>query len=113
MITIYHNPRCGKSREGLTLVEASGKPFKIVKYLNDPLSEKELKILLQKLQYKPLQLVRQKEAIWKEKFKGKNLTNDQIIKAMIDHPKLIERPIVTNDNQAVVGRPPENILNIL
>ncbi len=113
MITIYHNPRCGKSREGLQLVEASGTEFEIVKYLNDVPSESELKAILKKLGMQPIELIRTKEAIWKENFKGKEFTDDELVTIMVENPKLIERPIVVNGDKAVVGRPPENIKDIL
>lgn len=113
MITIYHNPRCRKSREGLALLEQSGKVFKVVKYLEDILSEKDLKTLISKLEIKPIDLIRKNEAVWKSDYKGQQLTDEQIIKAMQKHPKLIERPIVVNGNKAVVGRPKELILEII
>lgn len=109
MIRIYHNPRCRKSREGLALLEAKNIQFEVVKYLETPLNKEELTGLLQKLQIKPIQLIRKNEAIWKEKFKGKALSDDEIIKAMVNYPKLIERPIVTNQDKAVVARPAEKI----
>lgn len=113
MIKIYHNPRCRKSREGLEIIEKSGKDFEVVKYLEDIPSKEELKSVLDLLGISPEKLVRKNEAVWKENYRGKALTDDQILDAMIAHPKLIERPIVINDNKAVIGRPPENIKNIL
>lgn len=113
MITIYHNPRCGKSREGLGLVEKSGKEFEIIKYLNDVPNLEELESIIKKLGIKPIDLVRQKEEIWVSQFKAKELSDNQILTAMIENPILIERPIVINGNKAVIGRPPEKILEIL
>ena len=113
MITIYHNNRCSKSRCGLELLEKSGKPFMVKKYLEDVPSEKELKELIIKLGIKPIDLVRKNEAIWKENFKNKDLSDTDLLKAMINNPKLIERPIVINGNKAVIGRPPEKILEII
>lgn len=113
MIKIYHNPRCGKSREGLQILENSGKDFEVVKYLDEIPSKEELQDLLQKLDIEPIALVRQKEKIWIENFKGKNLSNDEIIEAMISNPILIERPIVINGNKAVIGRPPQDIEKIM
>jgi arsenate reductase len=110
---IYHNPRCSKSREGLAILEASKLPFKIIKYLDTPILKEELIEIISKLQIKPIELVRKNETIWKEKYKGKDLTNDEIISAMVLNPKLIERPIVINKNKAVIGRPPEIIKSIL
>lgn len=113
MITIYHNPRCSKSREGLALLEESSKKFEVVRYLENKFSEAELKVLISKLGIEPIDLVRKNEAVWKAEYKGKTLTDKQIIEAMVANPKLIERPIVINKNKAVVGRPPESILNII
>ena len=113
MIRIYHNPRCSKSRQGVQVLENSGKEFQILKYLENVPSEKELKSIINLLDITPIQLVRITEKIWKEEFKGKELTDIEIIKAMIANPKLIERPIVINNKKAVIGRPPENILSII
>ena len=113
MIVIYHNPKCTKSREALEIIKNSGKEFKIRKYLNDPLSEDELKKLLKKLQFSPLQLIRQNESVWKDDFKSLNLSEGELISIMAKHPKLIERPVVENNNRAVVGRPSSNIDLIL
>ncbi|WP_273276556.1 arsenate reductase (glutaredoxin) [Maribacter polysiphoniae] len=113
MIKIYHNPRCSKSRLGLSALEASGAPFKIVKYLEDIPTKKELKELLGYLNLPAGELVRKNEAIWKEQYRGKDLTEDEIITAMVQHPKLIERPIVVKGDKAVIGRPTENILELL
>lgn len=113
MIKIYHNNRCSKSRSGLEIVEQSGKPFEVVKYLENVPSEKELKDIIKLLGIKPIELVRKNEAIWKDNFKGKDLSDAEIIKAMVENPKLIERPIVVNGNKAVLGRPPETILDII
>lgn len=113
MIKIYHNPRCKKSREGLAILEASGKDFKIIKYLDEVPSKDEIKSILEQLGISPIDLVRTQEKIWKESYKGKTLTNSELIKALHEHPKLIERPIVINNNKAVIGRPPENIKEIL
>jgi arsenate reductase len=113
MIKILHNNRCSKSRCGLELLEKSGKPFEIVKYLEDTLSTKELKEIVKLLGVKPIDLVRKNEAIWKTEFKNRTLTDDQIIDAMVENPKLIERPIVINGKKAVIGRPSELILDIL
>ena len=113
MIKIYHNNRCSKSRCGLELLENSGKKFEIVKYLEDIPTVEELTLIIEKLQINPIDLVRKNEAIWKEKFKGKELSDKEIIAAMTQHPKLIERPIVVNGNKAAIGRPLENISSII
>ncbi|WP_179344813.1 arsenate reductase (glutaredoxin) [Winogradskyella ursingii] len=113
MITIFHNPRCSKSREGLALLEESGKEFEVVRYLENTLSVAELKELIKKLGIKPVELVRKNEAIWKSEYKDQDLTDNEILEAMVRHPKLIERPIVVYKNKAVVGRPSEKILEII
>ncbi|UOB17351.1 arsenate reductase (glutaredoxin) [Abyssalbus ytuae] len=113
MIKIYHNPRCRKSREGLEIVEKSGKEFEIVYYLENTPSSSELKKIIELLNIKPEELVRKNEIIWKENYKGKNLSDREIIEALVNNPKLIERPIVINHNKAIIGRPPELIKTIL
>ncbi len=109
MIKIYHNPRCRKSREGLAILESKGVDFEVIKYLDTPLDFDELLSIISKLGISPMALVRKNEAIWKESFKGKELSDSEVIQAMVDNPKLIERPIVVNQDKAVLGRPPENI----
>ena len=113
MIVIYHNPKCSKSREALEIIKNSGKEFKIREYLNDPLSEDELNGLLKKLQFSPIQLVRQNESVWKDNFKSLNLSDRELISIIAKHPKLIERPVVEHDNRAVIGRPASNMDLIL
>ncbi|WP_456462241.1 arsenate reductase (glutaredoxin) [Lutibacter sp.] len=110
---IYHNPRCSKSRQGLAILKESSNPFEVIKYLDKPFAEEELTELIKLLDIKPIELVRKNEAIWKENYKGKMLTDNEIIKAMVNHPKLIERPIVVANGKAVIGRPPEIIKTIL
>lgn len=109
MTTIYHNPRCRKSRETLALLEAHTKDVEIIKYLDSPPSKEILKRLLQLLDINAIDLVRKEEAIWKEQFKGKDYSEDQLITILSQHPKLIERPIVVKGNKAIIGRPPENV----
>ncbi len=113
MIKIYHNPRCSKSRQGVSFLESLKKEFEIIKYLEHIPSEKELTQIINLLGISPFQLVRKNEKIWKENYRGKELSDAEIIKAMIENPKLIERPIVINNNKAVVGRPTESILEII
>lgn len=113
MIKIYHNSRCSKSRKGLCILENSGKEFEIINYLETPPTKKEVAEIVKLLKIKPIDLVRKNEAIWKENFKTKSLTDDQIIEAMVNFPKLIERPIVITNNKAVIGRPPELIENLI
>ena len=104
MIQIYHNSRCGKSRNCLALVKNSEKEFEVINYLLNPPSFEELSNIIQKLKMKPIELVRQKEKIWTENFKGLKMNDDQIIQAMISNPILIERPIVIIENKAIIGR---------
>ena len=113
MIKIYHNPRCSKSREGLCSLQDLNREVEIINYIENPLTFNELKKLIALLKIKPIELVRTKETIWKEQFKDKNLTDDELIEAMIANPKLIERPIVVNGNKAVIARPAEKINEIL
>jgi len=113
MIQIYHNPRCSKSRQGLAILEESKQEFTIIKYLDENLNESELSEIISLLQISPIDLVRKNEKIWKEQYKGKDLKDSEIITAMVENPKLIERPIVVNGKKAVIGRPPEDILTVL
>lgn len=109
MITIYHNPRCGKSRECVAHFESTNENIEIIKYLETPPSKEVIVALLEKLNYTPIELIRVKESIWIEHYKGKSLTDEDLIQAMVNYPILIERPIVVKGNQAVVARPLENI----
>ena len=109
---IYHNPKCSKSRQTLEIVRSKTSEFEIVEYLKKPLTAKKITELLSQLNIKPLALVRTKEIIWRENYKGKELTDIEIINAMFENPKLIERPIVVKNNKAVIGRPPENVLSL-
>lgn len=113
MIRIYHNPRCSKSRQGLALLKDSGQEFEIIKYLEEELTILQLEGIILKLQIEPIELVRKNEAIWKSDYKGKILSNKDLVEAMIANPKLIERPIVVHHNKGVIGRPIENILKII
>lgn len=110
---IYHNPRCSKSRQTLALLQEKGFKPEVIEYLNEVPSKNELKQLIKQLGLNPEQLLRKGEDIYKTEFKGKTLSDDEWIDAMIAHPKLIERPIVVKDNKAVLGRPPENVLELL
>lgn len=113
MITIYHNPRCTKSREGVCLLEEKGLAFETVKYLDETLTKSELIAIIEKLNIKPIELVRTKETVWKENFKDKELSDDEVIAIMLQNPILIERPIIINGDKAVIGRPTEKILEII
>ena len=113
MTTLYHNPRCSKSRQALQLLEKEGETIEIIKYLENAPTHQELKQIIELLGIEPIELVRTQEAIWKENYKGKNLSSAEIIDAMIQNPKLIERPIAIKGTHAVIGRPPSKVLEIL
>ncbi|MEH6680036.1 MAG: arsenate reductase (glutaredoxin) [Sediminicola sp.] len=113
MIKIYHNPRCQKSREALAILEDSQKEFKVIKYLEEVPTKEELREILSCLSISAENLVRKNEPIWKEKYRGRLLSEEDIINAMIAHPNLMERPIVIDGKKAIIGRPPENISQIL
>lgn len=110
---IYHNPRCSKSRETLALLKEANEDIEIIEYLNEIPSKSELKTILTQLGIKPEQLLRKAEPVFKEHFKGKTLTDEEWINAMVTYPKLIERPIVIKDGKAALGRPPSQVLDIL
>ncbi|MDX8385647.1 MAG: arsenate reductase (glutaredoxin) [Gallionella sp.] len=112
-VVIYHNPRCSKSRQTLALIEEKGITPTIIEYLNAPPSEAELESILNQLAIEPDALMRKGEDEYKDHFKGKTLSRAQTIRLMVQHPKVIERPVVVNNGKAIVGRPPENVLNIL
>ncbi len=109
MIEIYHNPRCKKSRAGLQYVQERTSDFEIIDYLKNPLTEKELEVLLMKLNKKPFDMVRTQEAVYKSELKGKQFTDHEWVKIMVENPKLIKRPIVVKGNKAVWGDPAEAI----
>ncbi|RED92453.1 arsenate reductase (glutaredoxin) [Marinoscillum furvescens] len=113
MVRIFHNPRCRKSRETLNLLEEKGEMITIIEYLKTPPAKKELQEIVEMLGIKPEQLVRKGEPIYKEQFKGKTLSDEEWIEALVENPKLIERPIVIKDGKAEIGRPPEKVLDIL
>lgn len=113
MIEIYHNSRCSKSRECLAFIEETGQEYKVIKYLDNNPSVEELKAILKKLGIRPIELVRQKEKIWIENFKGKEMVDEEVIQAMALNPILIERPVVINGNKAVIARPIEKVKTII
>jgi arsenate reductase len=113
MIQIYHNPRCSKSRDCLAFMDGNQQTYEVINYLDTPPTADELKAIIKKLGIKPIELVRTKELLWNEKFKGRKLTNAQLIKAMVKYPILIERPIVVNGDKAVIARPVENAKSII
>jgi arsenate reductase (glutaredoxin) len=112
-LTIYHNPRCTKSRNTLGLLQERGLEPHVIEYLKDPPTKSELKAVLGKLGFKPEELVRKGEDVYRSKYAGKKLSDAQWIDAMVADPILIERPIVVSGQRAVIGRPPENVLQLL
>lgn len=113
MITIYHNPRCRKSRAGLAYLQEKIKDFELREYLKDPLSYEEMSDLIKKLNMAPFKLVRTQEDIYKSEFKGKEFTNEEWIQILADNPKLIQRPIVVKEHSAVLAQPSKNIDKLL
>ncbi len=111
--TIYHNPRCSKSRSTLALLRDKGIEPAVIEYLRTPPTRPQLKALVQCLGLKPEQLVRKGEDVYKQLYAGRAMTEEQWLDAMIEHPVLIERPIVVKGARAVIGRPPENALELL
>lgn len=111
--TIFHNPKCGKSRATLALLQEHGIEPTVVEYLKHPPTKAELKAIVARLGIEPEQLVRKGEDIYKTRYAGKTLTAAQWIDAMVSDPILIERPIVVSGDRAVLGRPPENVKALL
>jgi len=113
-VTIYHNPRCTKSRQTLALLEKRGIKPRVIEYLVTPPAEAELKRLLKLLGISPREMLRTKEAEYKQaKLDKPDVSDAEIIRAMIKYPRLMERPIVVTGNKAALGRPPENVLKII
>lgn len=111
--TVYFNPGCSKCRNALALLDEHDAAPRVIEYLKTPPIVAELRDILAKLGIRPLQLVRKSEEIYKTKYAGKTLTDEQWIEAMVADPILIERPIVVRGDRAVIGRPPENVLALL
>ncbi|ODS24738.1 arsenate reductase (glutaredoxin) [Candidatus Endobugula sertula] len=114
MTTIYHNPRCSKSRQTLALIEEKGITPNIILYLETPPDETTLKGILQKLQLSARDIMRTGESEYKDnQLKDSSLSEAELISAMVKFPKLIERPIVVKGDKAILGRPPENVLKLI
>lgn len=115
MIKIYHNPRCQKSREALALLETKGVEFEVRLYMKDEesMSAAEVEEVLEALEMEAMELIRTKESLWKEEYQDLELDEDELILAMIEHPKLMERPIVMNNGKAVVARPAERLNEVV
>jgi len=113
-VVIYHNPRCSKSRQGLALLKGNGVDPVIVEYLKSPPSAGELDRILRMLEMEPRELMRRKESEYKElDLADEGLSREELISAMVEHPRLIERPIVVSGDRAVIGRPTERVLEVL
>jgi arsenate reductase (glutaredoxin) len=106
---IYHNPRCSKSRKGLQYLEEKGCNVEVIKYLEEGLDRDDLREIIAKTGKKPFDFVRTNEKVYKEKFKGQSLSDEQWLDVLVNHPRLLHRPIVVQGDQAVLGNPPENI----
>ena len=114
MIKIYHNPRCSKSRQALALIEESGNQLQVIEYLKSPPTAEELDSILKKLNREPQELMRKGEKIYRElNLAEQEMSREEAIAVMVEHPKLIERPIVVKGRKAVLGRPPENVNELL
>jgi arsenate reductase len=113
MITIYHNPRCRKSRAGLEYLKSKNVEFKTREYLKEPLTEDELKKLMLKLNVSPTEVIRRQEEVYRKNFKNKEFTEDEWITIITENPKLLQRPIVVKENKAVLAQPPEKIDDLI
>ena len=113
MTKIYHNNRCSKSRCSLEILEEKKEQFEVIEYLKNPLKADDIKELLLMLGITPIELIRKGESVFKENYKGKDLSDSEWIQAMEAHPILIERQIIVKNGKAIIGRPPERILEIL
>jgi arsenate reductase len=109
MFTIYHNPRCKKSRAGLQYLREKGLPFQVVEYLKDPLTKEALHKLLQQLNLAPGEVVRKQEEMYRKELKGKQFSREEWIDILVESPKLLQRPIILKGHKAVVADPPENL----
>ncbi|MEY3089786.1 MAG: hypothetical protein RL113_102 [Pseudomonadota bacterium] len=112
-MTIWHNPKCSKSRNAVTLLEEKGIEAKVVKYLETPPTKEELKAVLKMLGISPRELMRTKEEIYKELNLKEEESEEKLIEAMVKYPRLIERPVVMKDGKAVIGRPIEKVIELL
>jgi len=113
MFRIYHNTRCSKSREACSILQDKGVEFETIEYLKTPPTQKEIKGLLKMLGMKAQDIVRKGEPLYKEKFADKKLSESEWIKVLAENPILIERPIIVKGNKAIIGRPPEKVLELL
>lgn len=113
MIRIYHNPQCKKSRAGLAYLQNTGLAFEVVEYTKKPLTAGALKQIIRKSGLKATDLIRTQEEVYKKSFKGLEMSEDQWIQVLVEHPRLLKRPIVECDDQAVWADPPDAMQNLL
>ena len=109
MIKIYHNPRCRKSRAGLSYLQDKTDSFKTINYIKDGISQEEIRDILAKMKLPPSNIVRTQEDYYKKQLKGKDISGEEWIQILAENPNLIQRPIVVTEHKAVLGQPPENI----
>ena len=110
---LLHNPRCRKSREGLQFLKSKKIEFETVLYLLNRLNKNQIEEIIDKSELNPVDFVRKQEKIWKEMFKNKLLSKNQVIQAIFEHPKIMQRPIFISKNKSIIANPPENSLKIL
>ena len=113
MIKFYHNPKCGTSRQSLSLLYDNAQDFDLVEYLTNPISKIELKKIIKLLDIPAYDLIRVKESLFKALYAGKKLSNDEYIDILLEHPLLMQRPIIIKDNKAIIGRPAIKVLDLL
>ena len=113
MLKIYHNPRCRKSREAIEFLKNKKLDYQIIYYLDNHLTSKELKSIIEKIKLKPSDIIRKNEKDWKEIPNRNDLSENEILRILVLNPKLIERPIVINENSGVLARPLENLFQFL
>lgn len=111
--TIYHNPRCRKSREALNFLIQKGVDHEVVKYLDVPIKPKDMKLLLAKLDLRVSEAIRKDEQLFKQKYKGLDFTDEEWLIVLEENPKLLQRPIIVKGSKAVIGRPLDNVKNLL
>ena len=113
MLTIYHNPKCKKSREGLKYLQTKGIALEVVNYINNGISEQELKDIIKKLNLRPSDIVRKQEDLYRKELKGKSFTDIEWMKILVENPRLIQRPIVVAKYKAVIAQPPDKVEELL
>ncbi|EZQ19057.1 arsenate reductase (glutaredoxin) [Pseudomonas sp. G11-1] len=112
-VSIYHNPRCSKSRQALALLEQQGDELEVIQYIDTPPDSATLSALLQQLGLSARELMRKGENVYKElQLDDPDLSEAELVQAMVDYPRLIERPIVIRDGKAIIARPPERVLEL-